>query len=133
MTFLGIKFNSCKMSMEVTEDRMAEISEELKNWSTKQRASRREIQSLAGKLMFIAKCCKHGRSFMARILSAIKRLKRSNHHTYLNAEFKKDVQWWIHFLPHFHTVSMIKTAPWSDIDKVIATDSCIVMAGLALA
>ncbi len=44
---------------------------------------------------------------------------------YLNAEFKKDVQWWIHFLPHFHTVSMIKTAPWSDIDKVIATDSCM--------
>ena len=125
LTFLGIQFNSQKLTMEVMDDRLIEITNELKLWSSKRYASKREIQSLAGKLMFIAKCCKHGRCFMARILAALKKLKRQSHRTYLNLEFRRDVQWWIQFLPHFHSTSIIITSDWSNPDGLIATDSCL--------
>ena len=125
MTFLGIQFDSAKMTMEVTPERLEEIRQELQRWIGKRRATRKEIQSLAGKLQFIAKCCKHGRCFMSRILSVLKGLKRSSYRTYLNEDFRKDVQWWFNFLPHFHSVSIIKDTPWSNTDAVVATDACL--------
>jgi len=129
MTFLGIQFNSAKMTMEVTPDRLMEITQELAHWSMKKKATKKEIQSLAGKLQFIAKCCKHSRSFMSRILATLKGLKRNSHHIYLNSEFHKDVSWWRLMLPHFNSVSIILTEPWSDPDSVIATDACLQAGG----
>ena len=111
--------------MEVTSERMIEIQDELRNWSGKKKATKREIQSLAGKLQFVAKCCKPGRCFMARMLAALNKLKRQSHRTYLNEEFRKDVLWWINFLPHFNSISLIKTVPWSEPDEVLATDACL--------
>ena len=125
MTFLGIKFNSAKLTMEVTEERLLEIQEELGLWSNKRRATKKEIVSLAGKLLFIAKCCKHGRCLLSRILHVLRTLKRPSHVAHLNAEFRKDVQWWNEFLPHFHTVSIINCASWSLPDATIATDACL--------
>jgi hypothetical protein len=125
MTFLGISFNSKKMTMEVTKERLADIQAELQLWSSRRKASKTEIQSLAGKLQFIAKCCKYGRCFMSRILAALKGLKRSSHRLYLNEAFRKDVNWWRLMLPHFNAVSIIKTEPWSSPDDVIATDACL--------
>ena len=44
---------------------------------------------------------------------------------YINAEFRKDILWWQFMLPHFHSVSVIKTSPWLGPDTVIATDACL--------
>ena len=129
MTFLGISFNSQKMTMEVTSERLEAIQAELQLWSDRKKASRREIQSLAGKLQFIAKCCPYGRCFLSRILTALKGLKRASHRVYLNQAFKKDIRWWQLMLPHFNSVSIIKTEPWSDPDQLIATDACLHGAG----
>lgn len=62
---------------------------------------------------------------MSRILSALKGLRCSYHHFYLNAEFRKDLRWWQLMLPHFHAISMIKCQPWSFPDDIIATDACL--------
>jgi hypothetical protein len=123
MVFLGILFDGENMTMSVTADRMLEISKELELWSHRRRATKKQIQSLAGKLNFIAKCCKPGRVFKARILGALKGLNRSNHHVYLNDGFRQDIHWWIKFLPHFNSVSTIKSAiPKEE----FATDACLV-------
>ena len=125
MTFLGISFNSSTMTMEVTKERLIEIDDELKKWTSKKKATKQEIQSLAGKLQFIAKCCKPGQCFMARILATLKNLKRQSHKVYLNEEFRKGVWWWINFLPHFKSTSIIKTVSWSEPDEVFAKDACL--------
>ena len=62
---------------------------------------------------------------MSRILAALKGLKRSSHHIYLNLGFRKDVRWWQLMLPHFNSVSIIKSEPWSLPDEVIATEACL--------
>ena len=59
MTFLGISFNSINMTMEITPDRIAEIQIELEKWNNKRYATKKEIQPQAGKLQFLAKCCKY--------------------------------------------------------------------------
>ena len=55
----------------------------------------------AGKLQFIIKCHKPGRCLMSRILAEMKKLKKPSHKIYFNQDFKKDIAWWLKFLPHF--------------------------------
>ena len=129
MTFLGVLFNSDRLTMEVTKDRLDELDSELSLWLQKKKATKQEIQSLAGKLQFVAKCCKPGRCFMARILSTLKKLKRATHYAHLGVEFRKDIRWWYNFLPHFHRTSVIKVADWEQVDSVVATDACLQGAG----
>ena len=126
MVFLGILFDGVNMTMAVTPERIVAIKEELDLWISKRRATKKQIQSLAGKLMFVAKCCKPGRVFMARILAVLKGLKRNNHHVYLNQEFRQDINWWLNFLPHFNSVSLIKGG---EPIVLFATDACLIAGG----
>ena len=52
----GPWFNTILQTIEVTPDRMVELMEELQTWSTKQSATRKEVESLAGKLNFMCQC-----------------------------------------------------------------------------
>ena len=56
MTFISIVFNTEKMTMEVTPERLHEIQLLLQTWLGKETALLKEIQSLLGKLIFIAAC-----------------------------------------------------------------------------
>ncbi len=54
MEFLGVLFDAANMEMRVTPDRLTEIDQLLKSWSGKEIATRNELESLIGKLQFVA-------------------------------------------------------------------------------
>ena len=68
MTFIVVLFNTKTMTIEVTPDRLIELKLLLRQWLFKEQASIKEIQSLLGKLNFIAACVKPGRIFISRML-----------------------------------------------------------------
>ena len=102
MTFIGILFNTEKMTVEVTPERLKEIKELLMCWLNKENASIKEIQSLLGKLNFVAACVRPGRIFISRMLKWLKVLYRedSNCEHPIPHYVKKDLQWWSRFLLH---------------------------------
>ena len=53
MTFIGVLFNTEKMTIEVTPEILNKIRKLLRDWLNKETASIREIQSLLGKLDFM--------------------------------------------------------------------------------
>ncbi|XP_077985110.1 uncharacterized protein LOC144439750 [Glandiceps talaboti] len=122
MTFLGIQLNTVAMTMEITPNRLVEIKEELHQWVAKTRATKRELQSLIGKLSFIAKCVKPGRLFLARMLELLRSAKYSHYHIYLNTGFRADLKWWIQFLDVYNGVYMINNSMWSHPDEIC--DAC---------
>ena len=67
--FLGTWFDALKQTMAVTLERLVELMEELQMWSTKTVATRKEVESLVGKLNFIYQCVKQSRMFLSRILN----------------------------------------------------------------
>ena len=69
MTFLGVIFDSDKMMLEVTLDRVKEISLLVEDWLRKKKASLKELQSILGKLHFISGCVRPGRIFVSRLLN----------------------------------------------------------------
>ena len=100
MVFVGVLFNTEKMTMEVTAERLIEIRVLLRDWLDREKASIKEIQSLLGKLNCIAVCVRPGRIFISRMLKWLKLLyDKDLQKYYIPPYVKKDILWWYNFLP----------------------------------
>jgi len=123
--FLGILFDSVSQTMEITEDRLIEIKALVKSWLDRNRASKRELQSLIGKLVFVGKCVYSSRIFICRLLATLRGLKHQNHRFKISSEFRKDLQWWDAFIDRFNGVTFIPQMIWADPDVLLSTDACL--------
>ncbi|CAC5399094.1 unnamed protein product [Mytilus coruscus] len=93
MSFLGVWFDTEKMTMEVTPDRLVEIFDLVSFWLNKDTASLKEVQSLIGKLNFIASCVRPGRIFISRILNFLREFKNEDYVLEVSLELKHDLLW----------------------------------------
>ena len=122
MEFLGVTFDTEKMTMELPEDKVKEINQELDTWLYKTKARRKEVESLIGKLQFAAKCIRIGRVFIARLINWLKGLERSKPHS-IPLEARKDISWWRRYLAQYNGVSLLWLIKTPGVDTVIATDA----------
>lgn len=125
MVFLGVLLDSEAMELRITEERLQEIRQLLPEWLLLKSATRRQLQSLVGKLQFVSKCVRPSRVFTARIIAKLRGLKHNNHKVRLTSEFRKDIKWWLSFVSVYNGVSMIKTSEWSSVDVVFSSDACL--------
>ena len=107
---------------------MDDIRKELKGWLLKTQASRREVESLLGKLQFMAKCIKAGRIFLSRLIQWIRNMNRVDKYA-IPLEVRKDIAWWGRCASTFNGVSILWLHKEPEIDKIIATDACLVGLG----
>ncbi len=70
MIFLGVLFDTIKLTLSVTE-----LRELLKTWESKVWATKKDVQKLVGKLNFVAKCVRPGRIFISRMLEFLRGYK----------------------------------------------------------
>ena len=71
MEFLGNIVDAQKMTLEVSPQRLAEITEELEKWLIKDTVKRKQLESLIGKLSFVSNCVRAGRVFIARLINEL--------------------------------------------------------------
>lgn len=102
ITYLGVEFNSCDMSVSLPWDKMNRLHTELNFFMGKSRASKRQVQRLCGILSHCAKVVKGGRTFSQRIISLLKGWPASKKRIRLSTEFKYDLYWWKQFAEVFN-------------------------------
>jgi len=124
VAFLGIWFDTEKLTMEVTPERLIEIRQLSQEWLKKKKASVREVQSIIGKLNFVAKCVRPARIFISRMLNFLREMPKKGK-SKLPKDFRADIQWWNRYLPNFNGVSVISNEKWSRPDEIIASDACL--------
>ena len=130
MNFVGVLFNTEKMTVEITPERLEEIKTLLKLWLSKENASIKEVQSLLGKLNFVAACVKPARIFFSRMLKWLKMLYKLDDKQYeIPIFFKKDIAWWDRFLLTYNGVSMMMIEEFSKPDEIFSCDSCLTSCG----
>ena len=126
IVFLGIEIDSVNMCMRLPNAKLDQIRTELSLFENRKRASKKQLQSLAGKLNFCASVVFGGRVFLRRIIDSINLLKGDNHKIKLTASIRADISWWQSFMSTFNGKSML-------LDKQhiqsVFTDSCIQAAG----
>ena len=125
LEFLGVMFDSQKMTMEISKEKMTEIIAEIKTWLLKVSARRVEVESLIGKLQFMAKCIKAGQIFLSRLIGWIRSMNRTEYYA-IPHEVRKDIAWWGRCAEAHNRVSLIWLHKEPETDKVIATDACLV-------
>lgn len=109
MVYLGVEFDSVKMEMRVPAEKLAEVRAEIETWSRKTSAAKQPLQSLLGKLFWVARCIKFSRVFLGRLLALMREmhLLEGNKKMTITEEAKKDIRWWAVYLRAFNGVTAI--------------------------
>ena len=109
MTYLGVEFDSVKMTMSVPPEKVTEIKAEIRLWVRKTSITRKDLQSLLGKLFWISKVVRYSRPFMGRLLAQLRTMTslKDGKKVKLFDESRKDILWWMHFLDEFNGINMI--------------------------
>lgn len=109
MPYLGILFDTTKMTMSVPTEKLAELKAEIDSWARKTTISKRNLQSLLGKLFWVCKVVRFSRVFMGRLLSQLRKMTglKDNVKVKLEDQARKDLLWWSEFLRVFNGVTMI--------------------------
>lgn len=126
LTFLGIELDSQAMTLRLPEDKLQCFRSELLSFLQRKRASKRQLQSLAGKLSWAAGVVKGGRVFLRRIFNKISTLKHTSHKTMISTDMRDDIIWWFNFMEKFNGRStVLDSLPL----ECVYTDACDGAAG----
>ena len=98
---LGILINITTGTLSIPDDKLHQINQKCQAWGSKTRATKKQLQSLVGSLIYIHKCVKPARLFVNRILAALK-LAPDQGYISLNHDFNKDIAWFNAFLLQFN-------------------------------
>ena len=109
ITYLGVEFDSVQMTMSVPPDKITEIKAEIGKWVRRTTITKKELQSLLGKLFWVAKVVKYARAFMGRLLMQLRTMadQKDSKKVKLQDETRKDIMWWDKYLVEFNGISMI--------------------------
>ena len=101
---LGIEIDVLNKTLAIPPQKFEEIINMCNMWAPKTRATKNQLQSLLGSLLYITKCVKPARYFLNRMLQ----LLRTNHTAKiisLNNDFKRDLNWFLTFLRQYNGVT----------------------------
>lgn len=125
LDLLGIELDTIKQQVQISTERLEEIMELLLSWRNRSSCTKRQLQSLIGKLNFICYVCRPGRTFLRRMIDLTKTARRPTHHIRLTQSFSKDLMWWISFLQEWNGRSWFYDDQWITNDCLhLYTDAC---------
>ena len=109
MPYLGVYFDTVALTMSVPGEKLEELREELSRWLKKKSANKRMLQSLLGKLFWVARCVKYSRGFMGRLLAHLRELHPLPDHrrASLPVGCIEDISWWSRYLRRFNGVELL--------------------------
>ena len=113
LVFLGILIDSTLMECSLPPDKLSELVAELLTWSSRKKCIKRELLSLIGKLNFACRIIPAGRIFLRRLIDLSTTARLPHHHVSLNTEARRDVAWWLKYLPLWNGRAIIPDPVWS--------------------
>lgn len=100
--FLGIIINSVTMELCLPEDKHVALINILRHFENVNKATRKQLEKLAGHLAHCAKVIRGGRTFSRNVYDLMEKVKRPYLKIRLSKGFKKDINWWITFSATFN-------------------------------
>ena len=104
--WLGINVDSKNMSLSIPHDKVQEALVEVHHYIAGHSISKRQLQSLIGRLVHVAKCVEPGRIFISRLLQAL-RAFGNRWYIKVTEDMKADLHWFVEFLTPMNSLSLI--------------------------
>ena len=121
VTCLGVDIDTEEFTISITPEKIQEILKICEEWANKTVASKRQFQSLLGKLLYVTKCVKSSGFFLNRMLELL-RAAHKHDKINLSVEFHKDLNWFRKFMPNFNGVAFFSHM---NIKHEIKLDACL--------
>ena len=105
VTCLGVLIDTIEGTISIPPEKLRDVTDAVRHWLTKEFATKHQLQSILGLLLYVYKCVKPARVFLNRMLD----LLRSGHgrqKIHLTPDFKRDLGWFAKFLPAYNGVSL---------------------------
>ena len=118
---LGIMVDTIAGTLSIPDEKLAQIKQQVEQWSNKTHCSKTQLQSLLGLLLYIHKCVKPARLFLNRMLQVL-RTASNPQKIVLGDEFKRDLYWFQRFLQEYNGISLFTHRPC---DSFIELDACL--------
>ena len=126
LVFLGILLNSANMTLTIPEPKLTEIETSMKRFLVSRKVSKRDIQSLVGKLNWVTQCIYGGRFHLRRLINKSNKLRKPWHRTLVTRDMKLDLLWWLSFMRTFNgTMPMVDCRPATP----VSIDACKLAGG----
>ena len=106
LTCLGICVNLDNNTLSIDETKLQSILDECQKFVSKKHTTKKALQCLLGKLIYVHKCVKPERLFINRMLTLLRKNAHRNKIT-LDRDFCKDLNWFLTFLPQFNGITCI--------------------------
>ena len=106
ITFLGIVIDSAAEEIRLPLAKLRKLRATLGRWLQKSTATKRDLQSLIGQLNHAASVVRPGRSFIRRLIEAMKIPRRPWHPVKLNLGCRADIAWWYSYISSWNGVNM---------------------------
>ena len=116
---LGILVDTVQCTISIPPDKLQYIKQLCHSWAVKSTCTKKELQSLLGSLLYVAKCIKYARVFLNRMLQLL-RTNYSIKKIQIDDDFRKDLKWFNTFLPIFNGVTFFHYNP----SKTVYLDAC---------
>ena len=98
LELLGIVIDSVAQEARISESHLQEIIDLLLTWHSRKSCTKRQLQSLIGKLNFICFVCCPGRTFLRRLIDLLDSAHHPSHHIRLTKCSLKHICWGLKFL-----------------------------------
>ena len=123
LTFLGFELDSSSMVIRVPSKKLTELQQLIGSWIGRKRCTRKELESLVGKLGHASRVVPPGKTFLRRMFELLGGTRQAHHHVRLGAAFRSDLLWWATFLEAWNGVAMMPHPGSEDPSHHLWTDA----------
>ena len=121
VTCLGVMIDTLAGTISIPPEKLDAINDAVHHWLDKDVASKRQLQSILGFLLYVHKCVKPARVFLNRMLELL-RAAQGRQKILLTPDFKRDLRWFAKFLPRYNGVSLYDH---KSVDLTLELDACL--------
>ena len=128
LTFLGTEIDTVLRQLCLPDSKLCELRQLLSDTLLKRSITKRELQSLVGKLNFAARVVFGGRTFLRRLIDVTNTLSRPHHYVRINTSLRADLSWWASFLTVFNGKAFFVASTPTALEE-FSTDACPIRGG----
>jgi hypothetical protein len=95
LTFLGVQIDTIKGTLRLDPSKASDLKSHIEDLLTKTRITKKQLQSLGGRLNWAANVHPWGRPYMDSTYRAISCLQKPQHKFRIAKDFTEDLAWWL--------------------------------------
>ena len=107
ITLLGIELDLEALVARLSPEKLRDLMDEILQMLSRCKVTKRDLQSIIGKLSFASKVIPASRMFLRQLINLTIFVRLSHHRAYINSKTRKNFQWWYRFLPSWNGVAMM--------------------------